>query len=326
MRRIALGVLVSVAAPGVGLAQSPAPAAVRMVEVAPEVRLEVVDWGGTGPAMVFLAGLGNTAHVFEEFAPRFRDSFHVYGITRRGFGASSCTESGYDAETRARDIVAVLDTLGIDRAVLVGHSIAGDELSRIGAEYPRRVRALVFLEAYEYGPEFAEMSRRLRTPPQASPAPTHDDSASLRSASAYERRLLGVTLPDAEIRATVRFDPDGHVARAPARPCGAAPKVIAGTEPADYARITAPALAVYGGRVTPRSLHPLYATFDAANRALARQVAAAVGRWNDQVRRRFRREMRRATVVDVRGGRHYVFITHPDCVEQAMRAFLRRIR
>ncbi|UFH57788.1 alpha/beta fold hydrolase [Spirosoma sp. KNUC1025] len=41
----------------------------RLVSVADSVTLEVLDWGGEGQALVFLAGLGNTAHVFDEFAP-----------------------------------------------------------------------------------------------------------------------------------------------------------------------------------------------------------------------------------------------------------------
>lgn len=61
---------------------------VEFVTVQPGVRLEVLDWGGPaargpGTALVFLAGLGATAHVFDEFAPQFTGQYHVYGITRR---------------------------------------------------------------------------------------------------------------------------------------------------------------------------------------------------------------------------------------------------
>src|SRR3954468_10434807 len=53
---------------------------VRMVTVAPKIRLERLDWGGTGEPVVFLAGLGNSAHVFDDFAPQFTDRFHVLAI------------------------------------------------------------------------------------------------------------------------------------------------------------------------------------------------------------------------------------------------------
>src|SRR4051812_49978791 len=98
---------------------------IRMTRIARTVSLEVVDWGGHGPPLVFLAGLGGTAHGFDDFAPQFTDSFHVVGITRRGFGASSGSPPPSDLDTLVGDITAVLDTLGLRQVVLVGHSIAG---------------------------------------------------------------------------------------------------------------------------------------------------------------------------------------------------------
>lgn len=62
---------------------------IQFVAVEPGVKLEVLDWGGTGRPMIFLAGLGNDAHIFDTFAPKFTAHYHVYGIARRGFGASS---------------------------------------------------------------------------------------------------------------------------------------------------------------------------------------------------------------------------------------------
>ena len=60
------------------------PHTIRFVTVAPGVDLEVVDWGGSGAAMVFLTGLGDNAHVYDQFAFQFTNFFHVIGITRRG--------------------------------------------------------------------------------------------------------------------------------------------------------------------------------------------------------------------------------------------------
>ena len=60
----------------------------QKILVEPGVSLEVLDWGGTGRPLVFLSGLGDTAHVYDEFATKLTNQFHVYGITRRGIGAS----------------------------------------------------------------------------------------------------------------------------------------------------------------------------------------------------------------------------------------------
>lgn len=123
----------------------------QFVTVEPDVKLEVLDWGGTGVPLVLLAGLGNDAHVFDRFAPKLTGSNHVYGITRRGFGGSSAPQSGYSADRLGDDVLAVLDSLKLRRPVLTGHSIAGEELSSIGSRFPDRVAGLIYLDAgYSY--------------------------------------------------------------------------------------------------------------------------------------------------------------------------------
>jgi pimeloyl-ACP methyl ester carboxylesterase len=123
----------------------------RFVSVERTVKLETLDWGGTGRPVVLLAGAGNSAHVFDTFAPKLTDRYHVYGITRRGFGDSSAPTWGYLADSLADDVLAVLDSLGLQRPVLIGHSIAGEELSSIGSRHPERVAGLVYLDAgYQY--------------------------------------------------------------------------------------------------------------------------------------------------------------------------------
>jgi pimeloyl-ACP methyl ester carboxylesterase len=124
---------------------------VQFVTVENDVRLETIDWGGSGRPIVFLAGLGDNAHVFDRFAPKLTDRYHVYGITRRGFPPSSVAKSGYLADSLADDALAVIDSLHLDHPVLIGHSIAGSELSSIGERHPDRVSGLVYLDAgWEY--------------------------------------------------------------------------------------------------------------------------------------------------------------------------------
>ena len=112
------------------------PHRVRFVTVDKGVKLEVLDWGGSGRSIVLLAGLGDTAHVFDDFAPKLTSQYHVYGITRRGYGASSAPAVGgasYSADRLGDDVLAVLDALKINRPVLVGHSIAGEE-AQLGSD------------------------------------------------------------------------------------------------------------------------------------------------------------------------------------------------
>src|SRR5260370_28573377 len=80
------------------------PHSAQFITVDNNVKLEVVDWGGSGRPLVLLAGQGNTAHVFDKFALKLSASCHVYGITRRGFGASSSPKSGCEADFLAHDV------------------------------------------------------------------------------------------------------------------------------------------------------------------------------------------------------------------------------
>jgi pimeloyl-ACP methyl ester carboxylesterase len=129
--------------------RSPSARAQRVTFIAVErdVKLEVLDWGGSGRPVVLLAGFGNTAHIFDQFATKLTTTFRVYGITRRGFGASSAPSTGYDADRLGDDVLAVIDSLGIAKPVLIGHSIAGQELSSIGSRHPEKVAGLVYLDA-----------------------------------------------------------------------------------------------------------------------------------------------------------------------------------
>src|SRR5262245_45514309 len=179
------------------------------VTVDPNVRLEVLDWGGPrdGDTMVMLTGSGDNAHVYDQFAFQFTDRFHVIGITRRGFGRSSQPAYGYDLATRARDDIAVIDKLNIRQAVFVGHSVAGTELSKLAAVYPNRVKKLVYLDALDIG---AGGWAKLPQPPLA-PEESPADMGSvqrLASASALED---GYRKPLAAVCNMSRTDASGRI-------------------------------------------------------------------------------------------------------------------
>jgi non-heme chloroperoxidase len=143
----------------------PSPHKVQFVTVQPGVKLEVLDFGGNGPSLIFLSGLGGTGHSFDGFAEKFAGKHHVYAITRRGFSLSSSppdTDANYDADRLGDDVLAVIDALHIQKPVLAGHSIAGEELSSVGTRHPERVAGLIYLDSLNqfsfYDPSEADLS------------------------------------------------------------------------------------------------------------------------------------------------------------------------
>ena len=104
----------------------------------------MLDWGGSGRSVVLLGSQLGTAHQFQDFAPKLANDYHVYAITRRGIGASSVAEKGYDSDQLGDDIIAVLEALKLDKPLLLGVDFAAGELSSVGTRFPDKIGGLIF--------------------------------------------------------------------------------------------------------------------------------------------------------------------------------------
>jgi pimeloyl-ACP methyl ester carboxylesterase len=296
------------------------PHAVRFVQVAPGVSLEVLDWGGSGRPLIFLSGLQDVAHGFDDFAPRFADGNHVYAITRRGYGASSQTPSGYDIVTRIADLRAVLDSLRLSRVVLAGHSIAGDELTAFAGAYPGRVSGLVYFDAaYDHSGVGKLLAEPAPWPPMLAA-----DSASPIAVQAYTQRAFGMRIPEAQLRAIGRYDSAGRLI-ANVTPGTVDSLILAGCGHPDYRAVRAPVLAIYAVIDSASQIFPTWATLGPAKRRSARHFTRTLQKWAAGERARLRRELPSAHVVELHGANHYVFDSHSAAVTAAMRQFLSRI-
>src|SRR5689334_13162340 len=110
-------------------------------------RLHYLDWAGQGETLLFVPGSGNSAHIFDDIAPRFSPMYHVLALTRRGHGQSEKPAGDYSTASLVEDIRQFLDLLDIHRVILVGFSMAGVEMTYFAGHYPDRVAKLVFLDA-----------------------------------------------------------------------------------------------------------------------------------------------------------------------------------
>src|SRR5262245_47992689 len=127
--------------------KDPSPHTLKSVTVDEGVSLEVLDWGGAGPELVLIAGLGDAAHVFDDIAPALAKRYRVVGVTRRGHPGSSAPTTGYTFARLAEDVVRVMDALDLKNPVVVGHSFAGEEMHVLGARYSNRIAGLVYVAA-----------------------------------------------------------------------------------------------------------------------------------------------------------------------------------
>jgi pimeloyl-ACP methyl ester carboxylesterase len=290
---------------------------VRFVTVAPGVSLEVLDWGGSGPPLVFLSGLQDVAHGFDDFAPQFTDQFHVLGITRRGYGASSQPAGGYDIGTRVADLRAVLDSLGLSRVALVGHSIAGDELTALAGTAPERVSHLVYLDAaYDHSGLDTLLGAYPAPPPMLSV-----DSASPAAVQRYTERVFGMRIPEAQLRAIGRYDAAGKLS-ANVTPTVIDSLMLAGCGHPDWSAVQAPALMIDAVIDSAPQIFPAWSQYDSVSQAAGRRFATAIEGWATEQRAIRSRALPRARVVPLHGANHYVFDSHGTPVAKAMRRFL----
>ena len=293
----------------------------RLVAVAPGMSLEVIDWGGSGPPIVFLSVLGNTAHIFDNFAPKFLPNYHVYGITRRGFGVSSSpvpSGSNYSADQLGDDVLKVMDVLGINKPVIIGHSIAGEELSSIGNRFPDKVAGLVYLDAgYAYalwspdsGDSRLDAEDLQKDLSAFLSAPPGSDDKEIVAKSLAALAQLQKDFVDQQKEMETLPPPPANQPKPPFAAAGAA--IIMGQQ--KYTSIPVPFLAIFA---SPHNRGPMPNFTDAQKAALVasdkKTTSAQIAAFQ---------ALKSAKVVILPNASHYVFLSNEPEVEKDIKDFL----
>jgi non-heme chloroperoxidase len=304
---------------------------VQFVIVDKGVKLEVLDWGGGGRPVVLLAGSGLTAHVYDDFAPKLTGCCHVYGITRRGYGASSLSASGYDNQRLADDILQVIDALHLDSPVLIGHSMAGGEITTVGNQHSDRLGGLVYLDALgdprDWPASNPEWMALLRSLPAGMQAPARDCGQEPRTFSAYRTWQMcreKFAFPESELRMIFETNPDGTMAGSKT-PGWVHDAIGDGEIKRDYSHIKVPVLAFLElprpadlALLRPDEYHPKNDEEARAMLALARATKPYMDRWIDNLKR----SVPNARLVDLPGAGHFLFMTREADVLREMRSFV----
>jgi non-heme chloroperoxidase len=254
--------------------------------------LEVLDWGGSGPPLVLLACYLST-HVYDEFAPKLTDQFHVYGITRRGIGASDKPATGYSVQQSANDLFAVFNSLTLQQALLVGHSCAGQVLTMFAAQHANRLRGLVYLDG--------------ATDPTLTPADVGSPMPDL------------ATLPRAISERDWDF-PEGVDQEQLDPVIRKAITVDARMKP-DYARVRVPVLAIYQAQPPFEEVAAGYAIRNDQERAVLRQEYAVTRAFYTRWQQDLRAGIPTARIVELIGANLYMFLSNEADIIREVRAF-----
>ena len=123
-------------------------------------RLHLRDTGPRdAPAILFIHGFGSSLHTWEEWASALESQYRVVRFDLPGNGLSDPDPAGdYTDERSLQMIVAVMDSLGLEKAAIAGHSIGGRMAWTFAARHPKRVERLVLIApdgfaspGFEYG-------------------------------------------------------------------------------------------------------------------------------------------------------------------------------
>ena len=98
------------------------------------------------PMVVFANSLGTDARIWDEVVSRLPDTLGTLLYDKRGHGLSDAPRGPYSIEDHARDLLSLLDHVGIERCALVGLSIGGMIAQAVAAGHPDRVAALVLCD------------------------------------------------------------------------------------------------------------------------------------------------------------------------------------
>ena len=300
----------------------------HFVDVGDGVKLEVLDWGGTGRAVILLAGSGDTGHVYEDFAPKLADCCHVYAITRRGYGASSKPERGYSVPDLAEDTFRVMQSLKIVKPVLVGHSMAGSELSFLGQRVSPELGGLIYLDANAdpadfpwSNAEYRQLVTKLNKGNPAPPRPMASDKTSVAAYRAYQVRTGGYAFPAGEIRSLFEINSDGSLGKW-RTPAYVGREIDLGSIRKEYGGIAVPVLALVAvQRPIAGQLkeHPAADEQERADKTRLYELEMEfIRRWESNLKK----AVPSARIVEMPGAHHYLFLAEEAEILREIRPFL----
>ena len=284
------------------------------------IRLNYLDWGGSGPPLVLIHGFNANPHSFDDLATAFTDYFRVVAYARRGHGQSDA-KGPYDTVTLTEDLRAFMDELRITKAHLAGWSLGGNEITTMAAKYPKRVDHIVYLDAgYDWGdPIFA---KALNSYPYEMTTPAN----ALRSLDAYRdyqrigwAREIDPNKVEACVRDSVVIQPNGTVKERMTERTAQEFFTSSFKDRRDYTKVRSPALAIYAK--TMLDLHCDDLAQRRKNQAWERRFMTP---FRAAQIKKIRRELHGVKIISVPGTHNDFFFTSREKVVDSMLRFLKK--
>jgi non-heme chloroperoxidase len=304
--------------------RDPSPHQIRRITVDSSVQVEVLEWGGSGPPVVLLACY-LSAHIYDEFAPKLTNQFRVFGITRRGIGASDKPATGYEVQRSANDLLEVLNSLKLEKSILVGHSCAGRVLTMFASQHSDRLLGLVYLDGASDPTMTAADVGESMPDPKMLPRPIRPssppDNSSFDALRASQLRDRGWAFPEGELRQQFAANPDGSVGQSTLSPIIRRAITIDARLKPDYSRIRVPVLAIYVRDLPFETVAERYVIENERQRTALRQEHTATRALYLRWQRDLLAAVPAARIVELPGASLYMFLSNEADVLREIRAF-----
>jgi len=110
------------------------------------VDINLAIWEGTGTPILFIHGITANCRCWDVFASILSPTYQVMAMDLKGRGQSDKPATGYSIDHHLKDINCLLDDLGLEQAVIAGHSLGAFITLAFGAEYPERTDRIILVD------------------------------------------------------------------------------------------------------------------------------------------------------------------------------------
>lgn len=117
----------------------------RTVELSNGLSTHYYEWPGSGPILIFLHPSAGYGRMWEWVINALGPDFHAYAADQRGHGYSGRPNGDYSAEEYAEDVALFMDAVGVQRAIIIGHSLGGRVAQVFAGRFPDRIDGMLLV-------------------------------------------------------------------------------------------------------------------------------------------------------------------------------------
>jgi esterase len=125
-----------------------------------QMRFHFLEWGNpSAPTIVLLHGGHQSAHSWDLVSLHLAQKYHVLALDQRGHGDSEwARDVDYSNYQMSEDALAFMDTMKLEKPILMGHSMGGRNSMLLTRKDPNRISGLIIVDV---GPEVSERGRAM---------------------------------------------------------------------------------------------------------------------------------------------------------------------